>query len=93
VKSTGEALEFLRSRSTPPTVIISDMARREGLTYHPAAGLDLVREVRARKLNTPIYIYTASPVDRYRPSVEEVGGNGITASPIELFRLLTSSAG
>lgn len=93
VTSTGEALQFLSSRSAPPTVIVSDMARREGLTYKQSAGLDLVREVRARKINTPIYIYTASSVDAYRPSVEQSGGNGITASPIELFRLVTSSSG
>ena len=90
-KSTKDALEFLGSRSAPPDVIISDMARREGLMYHPSAGLDLLREVRARKIKSRIYFYTASAVDRYRSQVEQLGGNGITASPIELFRLVGSN--
>jgi CheY-like chemotaxis protein len=86
--STDEALGLLGARANQPTVIISDMARREGLTHRHAAGLDLIREVRARQIKSPIYIYTVSPIDTYKSKVLELGGNGITSSPIELFRML-----
>lgn len=92
VASTREALEFLHDRSTRPTVIISDMARKEGLTYSSSAGLDLIREVRAKNINVPIFVYTASSVERYRSLVTEAKGNGITASPMELFRLVEGAA-
>lgn len=87
-KSTDEALDLLGARTNHPTAIISDMARREGFTYRHAAGLDLIREVRARQVKSPIYVYTVSNVDEYKPKVLELGGNGITSSPIELFRML-----
>jgi PleD family two-component response regulator len=91
-QSTNQALAFLNNRSTLPSVVVSDMARREGLTYHPSAGLDLIREIRARKIDVPVFIYTSSDVDRYRDRVIKLGGNGITASPIDLFALVESTA-
>ncbi|HEU4759894.1 MAG TPA: response regulator [Dehalococcoidia bacterium] len=92
VTSTQAALDVLRSRSEKPTAIISDMSRREGLLPRHTAGLELIREVRALKLDMPIYIYASGEALKYRQRVREAGGNGITASPIELFHMIETDA-
>lgn len=93
VKNTNTALSFLDAGSAPPTLIISDMGRREGLTYRRTAGLDLIRSVRGRGLQIPIYIYTSDKAVReHRREVLALGGNGITASPLELLALVDEGA-
>lgn len=90
-ESTEVALTLLQSRTSPPALVISDMGRREGITYRRTAGLDLIRELGKRQI--PVILYTAEGVAReYREQVETAGGTGITASPMELFSLVEKTA-
>ena len=93
VESTAAALTWLRSRSSPPTLVISDMGRREGITYRKTAGLDLISEMHAQGRRVPVIVYASdSAVREYRERVERAGGSGITASPIGLFRMVERHA-
>jgi CheY-like chemotaxis protein len=91
-ESTQAALALLESRAEPPALIVSDMGRREGLLVKRTAGLELIREVRSRGLNLPIYIYAGpEAVEKYTQQVLQAGGNGITASPLQLFQFIDQS--
>jgi CheY-like chemotaxis protein len=91
-RSTQAALDKLAA-GEEPAVVISDMARREGLAYRRTAGLDLIRAIRSRKLGTPVFIYASADAERtYGSEVRAQGGDGITASPLELFRLVAGTA-
>jgi CheY-like chemotaxis protein len=91
-ESTQAALALLGSRTESPALIISDMSRREGLVVKRTAGLELIREVRSRGLNLPIYIYAAPDAEeKYAQPVLQAGGNGITASPLQLFQFIDQS--
>jgi CheY-like chemotaxis protein len=91
-ESTQAALALLESRAEPPALIVSDMGRREGLVVKRTAGLELIREARSRGINLPMYIYAApEAVEKYRQQVLQAGGNGITASPLELFQFIDQS--
>src|SRR5262245_17782163 len=48
--STSEALAKLKTRKFDR--IISDMGRREGITFNPTAGIDLVRTIRSTDKDT-----------------------------------------
>jgi CheY-like chemotaxis protein len=92
-ESTAAALTLLQGGTTKPDIIISDMGRREGLGYNRNAGIDLVRSIRAQGLDTPIYIYSSAKTERkYAEEVRKAGGNGITSSPIKLFKFVASGA-
>jgi CheY-like chemotaxis protein len=92
VVSTEAALDVLRSLSGAPEVIISDMGRREGLLHRKTAGLELIREVRSMGSKTPIFIYSsAGAPGEYSDQVRSAGGDGITSSPIVLFRLIETA--
>lgn len=87
--STKAALAQLESGSVWPDLIISDMGRREGALYRRTAGLDLIRAVRAKNIDVPIFIYASNEaVRKYSDQVREAGGNGITASPMELMEFI-----
>ncbi|WP_457654336.1 response regulator [Rhodocaloribacter sp.] len=87
--STKAALAQLESGSVWPDLIISDMGRREGTLYRRTAGLDLIRAVRAKNIDVPIFIYASNEaVRKYSDQVREAGGNGITASPMELMEFI-----
>jgi CheY-like chemotaxis protein len=88
-ESTQAALALLESRAESPALIVSDMGRREGLVVKRTAGLELIREARSRGINLPIYIYAApEAVEKYAQQVLQAGGNGITASPLQLFQFI-----
>ncbi len=87
--STKAALAQLESGSVWPDLVISDMGRREGTLYRRTAGLDLIRAVRAKNIDVPIFIYASNEaVRKYSDQVREAGGNGITASPMELMEFI-----
>lgn len=93
VESTAAALTWLQNRAASPALVISDMGRREGITYRKMAGLDLIREMRARGSMIPVIFYTSdSATKEYREQVEAIRESGITASPIELFRMVEKNA-
>lgn len=90
-ESTAVALTLLKGMTSPPVLVISDMGRREGITYRRTAGLSLIRELRERRI--PVILYTSEAVVReYREQVEAAGGAGITASPMELFSMVEKTA-
>jgi CheY-like chemotaxis protein len=87
--STDEAIGKLTSGRSPVDAVVSDMARREGGQQQSEAGLDLIRRARGAGLQLPVFVYTSPrAVTRYRQEILEAGGNGATASPIELFELI-----
>ena len=89
--STHAALNLLERGATQPDIIISDMGQREGLGYNSVAGIDFVRDIRAKGIATPTYIYcSGKAANRYRREAIETGCNGITASPTKLFQLVAS---
>lgn len=93
VKSTDEALTRLNKKTLKPKLVITDMRRREGLTYNRSAGLDLIRAIRSDKnkevADIPIYVYDSTTVvERRSKQVQEAGGNEITDSPIQLFEYI-----
>lgn len=92
VGSTGDALDFLGNRAGPPTLIISDMGRWEGLIQRKRAGIDLIKAVRNSGLEIPIYIYASSKaVQSFKREVRQFSNADITDSPIELFDLVRNA--
>lgn len=91
-ESTNAALTLLKKKISKPSLVITDMRRREGLTYNRTAGLDLIRAIKSGESNVPnipIYVYdSVTVVKRRSKQVQEAGGNGITASPIQLFEFI-----
>lgn len=91
VLSTTEAMRELMSGRENYDVIISDMGRREEGEYRGSAGILLIEQVRKNNMKLPIYIYSsARDLDKNKKETLEVGGNGATASPVELFELVKS---
>lgn len=93
VGSTGDALGFLGDRAEPPTLIISDMGRWEGLIQRKRAGIDLIKAVRNSGLAIPIYIYASTKaVQSFKQEVRQYPEAEITDSPLELFDLVRKAA-
>lgn len=93
VTTTDEALRLLTGGSQF-NAIITDMGRREGLSFRSQAGLDLIRAARAARVSSPIFVYaTRKRVERTRDEVMLAGGNGATASTVELFEMLRGALG
>jgi CheY-like chemotaxis protein len=87
--STNEAMGILLSGRLDPDAIISDMGRREEGQYRPVAGLTLIKAAREAGIQVPIFVYSSTQsASRYRDDVLANGGNGITASPVELFEMI-----
>ena len=64
--------------------VISDMGRGE----EPLAGFKLMERMRARRDQTPYFLYTIMPSESQRELVSKRGGNGVAVTSEELFRLL-----
>jgi CheY-like chemotaxis protein len=83
--STDEGIGLIRTGRVY-SAIISDMGRREGLGYRRDAGLLLLDEVRKSGLDVPFMVYSSR---RYaaqnNAAVRSHGGDGATASPVELM--------
>ncbi len=84
---TGEGVATVQSEM-PFDAVVSDMGRAETSGYNSDAGLDLIRQLRERSYSTPIFIYATRRATGRRDEIVAAGGNGVTASPTELFALL-----
>ena len=87
VLSTAEAISLLSSMSFDR--IISDMGRSEGSGYNQSAGLDLIRWLREKNIDTPLAFY-CSPIAiaRFGSEAAKLGAVGITSSATELLQAL-----
>lgn len=83
--STEEAIRMLLERTYD--FVVSDMGRpgdRE-------AGYTLLDEMKAKKINTPIAIYTAGVNQADKNKAEKKGAAGITSKASELFEIIMSA--
>jgi CheY-like chemotaxis protein len=93
VRSTKEALELISQNPQKYDIIISDMGRREGLSFLGTAGLELLRALRARDIQTPFYFYsTSQALKGHIDEITSAGASGATTSPVELVRQLRHHA-
>lgn len=91
--STEEAMAVLHN-NPQISAVISDMGRREGGTYRSQAGLMLLNAMRRSGFPTPFLVYSSPKYARQNQEVvKSAGGDGATASPIELLEWLRSKAG
>jgi CheY-like chemotaxis protein len=90
--STNEAMAILNSHSKFDA-IISDMGRREGGEYRSQAGLILLNAIKRSGHypikrtgdKVPFYVYSSPKyAARNKDEVKAAGGEGATASPLEL---------
>ena len=58
------------------------------------AGIQLIEAVREAGMTLPILLYTGPPeyAKKIKDEVTAAGGNGVTASPVELFEMLRTPA-
>jgi len=83
--STDEAMAILNN-NMGFDAILSDMGRRENGQYRTQAGLALLREVRRAGYKVPFFVYTTKKYAvRNNEEVKSAGGDGATASPVELL--------
>jgi CheY-like chemotaxis protein len=83
--STEDALSTLNS-SSGFSAVISDMGRREGGAYRSQAGLMFLKAMRRAGYTMPFLIYSSQKyASRNDEEVKAAGGDGATASPIELL--------
>ena len=64
--------------------VISDMGRGN----EPLAGFRLIEQMRARRDQTPYFLYTIMPSESQRELFSKRGGNGVAVTSQELYRLL-----
>ncbi|SRR6266571_382651 len=89
--STGEGLSMFGRRRY--SCVISDMGRHEDGRENSDAGLDLLREIRAKDQKIPFIIFCSTRgVRQHGKEALHLGATGITASPTELFGLLNLDA-
>lgn len=86
--STREGLNALLRAGVSFDAVISDLGRDEPGGFNPDAGLDLIRQVRERGLQTPIFIYGTKRAVARSQEIAAAGGNGVTNSATELFAQL-----
>jgi len=99
--STDIAMVNLKNNS-PFDAIISDMTRREGSVDNGQAGMILLKMIRAAGYKTPFLLYSSA---RYtgrnrdnvlaadKENVLAAGGDGATASPVELLEWVQRHVG
>lgn len=81
--STAQATETLKYRNF--AAIVSDLGRKEG----PNEGLTLLESLRAQGDHTPYFIYAGPRALQQAARITELGGNGSTNNPRELFEMVT----
>ena len=96
ITSAGGSVEIARSTSEALAkfetgrfdAVITDMGRGPSRE----AGLDLIRAIRKVDSEVPVFVYTgASQVSGNQIKVKQAGGDGITASSVDLFEMLRNS--
>jgi len=86
-KTTEEALR--EASRLPFALVITDMGRNEGGSFHARAGLELISALRAAGSRLPVYVFSSARyLERYREDVLRSEGNGATSSPVELFEMI-----
>ena len=90
VTSTREGVTSVSGSNTQFDAVISDMGRVEPHGFNANAGIDLIRQLRDSGYLRPVFIYASRKALEKRDEVIAAGGNGVTASPTELFALLRS---
>ncbi|SEC69863.1 CheY chemotaxis protein or a CheY-like REC (receiver) domain [Streptomyces misionensis] len=88
VKSTDEGLRALARARRPFGAVVSDLSRRERGRTHRAAGLELIRELRAQGDTVPVFVYATPRALAQRAEITGAGGDGVARSSTELFELL-----
>lgn len=83
--STKEALDLTNHNKF--AAIISDMGRKEG----PREGYSLLRALREQGNNTPFFIYAGSNRPEHKQEAAELGAQGNTNNPEELFSMVMST--
>jgi CheY-like chemotaxis protein len=88
-RSTSEAADRILSSPADIGLVISDMSRWEGSTVNPEAGIELIKLIRETNLTVPVIVFDDKrKTARYGVHVIEIGGDGMTWSPVELFELV-----
>jgi CheY-like chemotaxis protein len=83
--STEDAMAMLNSNLSFDA-IVSDMGRREHGTYRAQAGLVFLSALRRAGYNVPFLVYSSQKyAARNNEEVRSAGGDGATASPVELL--------
>lgn len=82
VRSSEDALKLLAMYKYD--AVISDMGRNG----NPLAGLELVRDMRARKDFTPFVLYTILPSKAQRDLLAQYGGQGVAVTPEGLYSFI-----
>lgn len=91
--STGDAVRRLE-RGPVFDVVVTDMHREEAGESRRTAGLDLLRELRARNIDVPVVVYASRrAVDVHRADAQRLGAVGVTADPTELLEFLAVNYG
>lgn len=84
-QSTQDAMRLLNS-SRSFAAVISDMGRMEDDAYRAQAGIVLLTAIRRAGYKMPFLVYSAKRyVARNREEVIAAGGDGASASAVELF--------
>ncbi|MGC0311965.1 hypothetical protein [Kitasatospora acidiphila] len=86
--STEDAQRLITQAIQPFDAIVSDMGRRENGNLNLDAGMEMIRELRSRADETPVFIYTSQRQVNRKYEVTAEGGNGTTTSATELFGFL-----
>ena len=85
--STEEGLRKIRSRKY--RVVISDMGRQENGKYNPVAGLDLLKQIRARDKGIPFVLYCSRrKADEFKGEAEQLGATAVLSSPTAMMGVL-----
>lgn len=85
--STAEGLN--RFNRGQYSLVISDMGRTEEGIFKNTAGLDLLKEIRAKNPDVPCVIFTSyRSVQEYASEAKALGVTSITSSPTEIFAVL-----
>ncbi len=91
-KSTEEGLYIAENRPGI-RVIVSDMGRVEGGKSNSNAGIDLLKQLRGRGSVQPFLIYTTGHrAKQHAADIKAAGGDGATASPVELVEWVARNA-
>jgi CheY-like chemotaxis protein len=84
---TTEAMKALARRKYD--AVITDLGRLESGSYKAEAGLDLVRTVREKDKQIPLYVFTTADAvtDRHTELIE-AGATAVTSSSVQLLAML-----
>jgi CheY-like chemotaxis protein len=90
--STDDAMAILNN-NLGFDAIVSDMGRREGGLYRSQAGLVLLNALRRAGYNVPFLVYSSQKnTARNNDEIRSAGGDGATASPVELLEWIDRKA-